>query len=173
MAVKAWSLNHWAFREVPKRPLLNKMHPVFPLGGCISEGKGSIGRRQKILENYKALMIFKIFLYLEYVSYFWQSPNNCLPQPFCLVSRPCSTLCHPMDCSLPGSSVHGISHARILASPGSMQDTGCLGLVHWDNPEGWYGEGWKDVGLGFRMGNTCTPMADSCWCWQNQYNIVK
>ena len=22
-----------------------------------------------------------------------------------------------------------------------MQDTGCLGLVHWDNPEGWYGEG--------------------------------
>ena len=23
----------------------------------------------------------------------------------------------------------------------SMQDTGCLGLVHWDNPEGWYGEG--------------------------------
>ena len=25
--------------------------------------------------------------------------------------------------------------------PGSMQDTGCLGLVHWDDPEGWYGEG--------------------------------
>ena len=23
----------------------------------------------------------------------------------------------------------------------SMHDTGCLGLVHWDNPEGWYGEG--------------------------------
>ena len=28
-----------------------------------------------------------------------------------------------------------------VASPGSMHDTGCLGLVHWDNPEGWYGEG--------------------------------
>ena len=28
-----------------------------------------------------------------------------------------------------------------IASPGSMQDTGCLGLVHWDDPEGWYGEG--------------------------------
>ena len=24
---------------------------------------------------------------------------------------------------------------------GSMQDTGCLGLVHWDDPEGWNGEG--------------------------------
>ena len=22
-----------------------------------------------------------------------------------------------------------------------MQDTGCLGLVHWDDPEAWYGEG--------------------------------
>ena len=21
-----------------------------------------------------------------------------------------------------------------------MHDTGCLGLVHWDDPEGWYGE---------------------------------
>ena len=25
--------------------------------------------------------------------------------------------------------------------PGSMHDTGCLGLVHWDDPEGGYGEG--------------------------------
>ena len=28
-----------------------------------------------------------------------------------------------------------------IRSPGSMHDTGCLGLVHWDDPEGWYGEG--------------------------------
>ena len=28
-----------------------------------------------------------------------------------------------------------------IASLGSMQDTGSLGLVHWDDPEGWYGEG--------------------------------
>ena len=27
------------------------------------------------------------------------------------------------------------------ASPGSMHDTGCLGLVHWDDQEEWYGEG--------------------------------
>ena len=26
----------------------------------------------------------------------------------------CLTLCHPMDCSLPGSSIHGISQSRIL-----------------------------------------------------------
>ena len=30
-----------------------------------------------------------------------------------------------------------ISCKKRVASPGSMHDTGCLGLVHWDNPEGW------------------------------------
>ena len=33
-----------------------------------------------------------------------------------------------------------ISCMKRVASPGSMHDTGCLGLVHWDDPEGWYGE---------------------------------
>ena len=52
-----------------------------------------------------------------------------------------------------------ISYKKLIASPGSMEDTGCLGLVHWDDPEGWYGE---EVGGGFRMGNTCIPVEDSC-----------
>ena len=30
------------------------------------------------------------------------------------VSQSCPTLCDPMDCSLPGSSVHGILQVRIL-----------------------------------------------------------
>jgi len=34
-----------------------------------------------------------------------------------------------------------ISYMKRVASPGSMHDAGCLGLVHWDDPEGWYGEG--------------------------------
>ena len=34
-----------------------------------------------------------------------------------------------------------ISDMKRVASPGLMHDTGCLGLVHWDDPEGWYGEG--------------------------------
>ena len=34
-----------------------------------------------------------------------------------------------------------ISYKKRIASLGSMQDTGCLGLVHWDDPEGWYREG--------------------------------
>ena len=34
-----------------------------------------------------------------------------------------------------------ISYKKRIASLGLMQDTGCLELVHWDNPERWYGEG--------------------------------
>ena len=49
-----------------------------------------------------------------------------------------------------------ISCMKRVASPGSMHDTRCLGLVHWDDPEGGYGEGG-----GFRIGNTCIPVADS------------
>ena len=50
-----------------------------------------------------------------------------------------------------------IACEKQIASLGSMQDTGCMGLVHWNDPERWYGEGG-----GFRIGNTCTPVADSC-----------
>ena len=40
-----------------------------------------------------------------------------------------------------GIETHIISYKKLIASPGLMQDTGCLGLVHWVDPEGWYGEG--------------------------------
>ena len=32
----------------------------------------------------------------------------------CLVAKPCPSLCNPMDCHPPGSSVYGISQAKIL-----------------------------------------------------------
>ena len=34
-----------------------------------------------------------------------------------------------------------LSCKRRIASLGSIQDTGCLGLVHWDDPDRWYGKG--------------------------------
>ena len=64
-----------------------------------------------------------------------------------------------------------ISYKKLITSPGSMHDTGSLWLVHWDNPEGWYGEGggkgaqdWEHMYTRGRF------MLD---VWQNQYNIVK
>ena len=34
-----------------------------------------------------------------------------------------------------------LSYVNRIASPGSMHDTGCSGLVHWDDPDGWDGQG--------------------------------
>ena len=53
-----------------------------------------------------------------------------------------------------------------------MHDTGCSGLVHWDDPEGWYGEG------GGRRVQDGEHVCVYLWrihvdMWQNQYNIVK
>ena len=34
-----------------------------------------------------------------------------------------------------------LSYVKWIASPGLMHRTGCSGLVHWDDPEEWNGEG--------------------------------
>ena len=51
-----------------------------------------------------------------------------------------------------------------------MHDTGCLGLVHWDDPEGWYRE---EDGRGAGWGRSVYPWQIHVDIWQNQYNIVK
>ena len=53
-----------------------------------------------------------------------------------------------------------LSYVKQIASLGLMHETGCSGLVHWDDPEGWDGEGG-----GSRVqdaGDTSASMADSC-----------
>ena len=80
-----------------------------------------------------------------------QKRHRCIEQPF--------GLCREGEGGMiweNGIEICIISYMKRVASPGSMHDTGCLGLVQWDDPEGWYGEGG-----GFRMGNTCIPVADS------------
>ena len=64
-----------------------------------------------------------------------------------------------------------VSSKKLIASPGSMQDTGCWGLVHCDDPEGWYGEGgWKG---GSGWGTRIHQWQIHVDVWKNQYNIVK
>ena len=64
-----------------------------------------------------------------------------------------------------------ISYKKRITSPGSMHDTGCLGLVHWDDPEEWYGEeGWQG---GSGWGTRVYPWQIHVDVWQNQYNIIK
>ena len=53
--------------------------------------------------------------------------NICISK-LVLVAQSCPTLCDPMDCSPPGSSVHDIFQARILEwvaiSPGDLPNSG-------------------------------------------------
>ena len=59
-----------------------------------------------------------------------------------------------------------------ITSPGSMLDTGCSGLVHCNDPEGWDGEG---SGSGGQDGEHIYNMVDSCQCMAKpiQYYEVK
>ena len=61
-----------------------------------------------------------------------------------------------------------ISYKKQITSPGLIQDPWgwCTGMTQRD------GTG-REVGGGFRMGNTCTPVQIHVDVWQNQYNIVK
>ena len=65
-----------------------------------------------------------------------------------------------------------LSYVKEISSPGWMHEAGCSGLVWWDDLEGWDGMG-REVGGGFRMGNTCTPMADSCQCMAKPLQYCK
>ena len=64
-----------------------------------------------------------------------------------------------------------ISYVKRIASPGLRHDTGCSGLVHWDDPEGWYGDARWEGGSGW--GTRVHPWQIHVNVWQNQYNIVK
>ena len=62
-----------------------------------------------------------------------------------------------------------LPYVKQIASPGSIHETGCSKPVHWDDPLGWVGEG---GGRGFRMGYTCTPVADSSQCMAKTTTIL-
>ena len=64
-----------------------------------------------------------------------------------------------------------LSYVKQITSPGSMHDTGCSGLGHWDDPEGWDGEG---GGRGVQDGeHMYTHGGFKSMYGKNQYNIVK
>ena len=69
-----------------------------------------------------------------------------------------------------------LSYVKPITSPGLMHDIGCLGLVHWDDPEGWGGKGGGRGGSGWGTHvHPCTPIYVHFHVnvWQNQYNVVK
>ena len=63
-----------------------------------------------------------------------------------------------------------ISYVKRITSPGSMHDTRCSGrCTGMTQRDGM----WREVGGGFRMGNTCIPVADSCQCMAKPIQYCK
>ena len=58
-----------------------------------------------------------------------------------------------------------LSYVKRITSPGSMHDTGCTGLVHWDDPVGRDPVG-REVGGGSRWGTYVHP-------WQIHFDVGK
>ena len=64
-----------------------------------------------------------------------------------------------------------LPYVKQIASPGSMHETGCSGLVHWDDPQGWEGEG---GGRGVQDGeHMCTHGRFRSMHGKNHYKIVE
>ena len=64
-----------------------------------------------------------------------------------------------------------LPYVKQNTSPGSMHETGCSGLVHWDDPEGWDGEG---GGRGVQDGEHMYTHGGFMSVYgKNQHNIVE
>ena len=98
----------------------------------------------------------------------------------CLVAQSCPTLCNPMNCSLPSSSVHGIFQARILewgaisfsrgsSRPRDRTHIFCIGrrsLYHWANREAhlcWYLAEFENKDIDQKMKHASARGTASAW----------
>ena len=68
-----------------------------------------------------------------------------------------------------GIEICTLPYVKWIASPGSMHETGCSGLVHLDDPEGWDG---RELGGGSGWGTHVHPWLTHVNVWQKKYNIV-
>ena len=112
------------------------------------------------------------------IQYFYWNLN--LLSLFTISAQSCLTLCDPMDCSLPGSSLHGILQARILEwvaisfSKGSSHTRDrtcvscipCIGrriLYHWQPS---FKEESKKVGLKLNIQKMKIMVSSPITLWQ-------
>ena len=63
-----------------------------------------------------------------------------------------------------------LPYVKHIASPGVMHETGCSGLVHWEDPEGWDE---REVGGRVRMGTHVHPWLIHVNVWQKPLQYCK
>ena len=107
--------------------------PLAPAGLASGEPQQAIWVRKS---ERKVIISLDLSLSAESFVWLWPSVRNHWSQSFGLCGR-----VRGWDDLGVWLETCIISYMKRVTSPGSMHDTGCLGLVHWDDPEGWYGEG--------------------------------
>ena len=91
-ALGEWSLSHWTTREVLRFQFADILGKIQLWRECWPH-RGSTADLFRVMERYYSFAVVVI---------------TCL----CLVAQSCLTLCNPLDCSPPGSSVHGDSPGK-------------------------------------------------------------
>ena len=67
-----------------------------------------------------------------------------------------------------------LSYVKQITSPGLMHETGCSGLVHWDDPEGWDGGDEEGSWRGIQDEGHMYTHGWFMWMYvKNHHNIVK
>ena len=83
--------------------------------GCLGLGEWLLSLSESLRPFLYSSSMYSCHLFL--ISSGPLGPYNFYPLTSCVwseIAQSCPTLCKPMDCSLPGSSIHGIFKARIL-----------------------------------------------------------
>ena len=135
--METWSLNHQTTREIPLLPLptqhthsershhflghqtplkfrfpswVSNLHAPFTLDGWLYLHSS----QKKAKPTTKLSPFSELIKSYRFISLSLLTTTLHLFKVKVLVTRSCPTLCNPMDCSPPGSSVHGVLQARIL-----------------------------------------------------------
>ena len=112
---KAWALTRWTF--VGKvMPLLFNMLSRLVIAFLPRNKQPLISWLQWPSSVIVGLLWASYFIWpiICRVNCLFYESINCETLYACSITQLCLTLCHPLDCSLPGSSVHGVLQARVL-----------------------------------------------------------
>ena len=95
----------------------------------------------------------------------------------CLVAQSCPTLCNPMDCSPPGSSIHqdspgkntGVGYHALLQGIFLTQELKpCLLLLHWQAGSLPLASRGKPINMWERWGKGKLNEIEKCFKWKNR-----
>ena len=118
----------------PQKRNNNIVNIDFPVGQWLKCHTPNVGDLGSIPGQGTRSQMLQLRVHMLYLKILYAAMNN--EDPTCRNAcvhakslQSCPTLCDPVDCSLPGSSVHGILQARILEWVGSISFSTCAALL--------------------------------------------